>query len=312
MTQVTVKPGITSAKRFVLSITRMTIHNGPGVRTLIAFKGCPLQCLWCSTPESQKSEPEIAVYPGKCIYCNQCVPACPLNAITLTDQTVSINRSLCNSCGECAQACYAEAIKVLGQPMTIEALLTEAKKDIVIYRHSGGGVTISGGEPLLDIRFTRKLLLALKEEGISTGVDTCGHIPWAKIKQVLPYVDFFLWDVKHMNSEIHRKLTGISNRLILNNARAVSEKSVPLYIRLPVIPGYNDSEENIRATCEFARGLSSVVELHLLPLHHLGQARYDSLNRSYPVADIPLIPDCILQDTKRLVESYGLQCTIQI
>ncbi len=311
MKQVTMRPEITTAKRVVLSITRMTIHNGPGVRTLILFKGCPLHCLWCSTPESQKSEPEIAIYPGKCIHCDQCFPACPLNAINLTDETISINRSLCNNCGKCAQACYAEAIKILGQPMTIEELLTEAKKDIVIYRHSGGGVTISGGEPLLDIGFTEKLLRALKEEGFNTGVDTCGHVPWASIEQVLPYVDFFLWDIKHMNPEKHRKLTGVSNELILSNARAVSERSVPLYIRLPVIPGYNDSEENIRATCEFALGLSSVVEFHLLPLHHLGKARYDSLNRPYPIADIPLIPDSVLQDTKRLVESYGLQCTIQ-
>jgi len=207
----------------------MTIHNGPGIRTLILFKGCPLRCLWCSTPEARKAEPEIAIYPSKCTYCGECVPVCDLHAINLTNETVSINRSLCNNCGKCAQVCYPEAIQLLGQPMTIEELLTEAKKDIVIYKHSGGGVTISGGEPLLDPEFTLKLLRAFKEEGISVGVDTCGHVPWANIQQMLPYIDFFLWDIKHMDPEKHRKLTGVSNKLILSNARSVSEKNIYIY-----------------------------------------------------------------------------------
>lgn len=305
------RPDTNSAKRLVLSINRMTIHNGPGMRTLVLFKGCPLRCLWCSTPESQKSEPEIAVFPGKCIHCNQCVPACPLNAINLTDKAVSINRSRCDSCGKCARACYAEAIRILGQPISIEELLTEVRKDMVFYQHSGGGVTLSGGEPLLDIGFTRELLQVFKEDNINTGVCTCGNVPWASVEQVLPNVDFFLWDIKHMDAEKHRKLTGVSNKLILSNARAVSERGVPIYVRLPLIPGYNDSEENIRATCEFALGLSSLVQFDLLPLHHLGKARYESLDRPYPIADIPLIPDSVLQDGKHLVESYGLQCSIQ-
>jgi len=288
----------------------MTIHNGPGIRTLILFKGCPLRCLWCSTPEAQKAEPEIAIYPSECTHCGECVTVCALRAINLTNETVSINRSLCNNCGECAQACYPEAIKLLGQPMTIEELLTEVKKDVVIYKHSGGGVTISGGEPLLDANFTSKLLRTFKEEGISVGVDTCGYVRWANLKSMLLYIDFFLWDIKHTDPEEHKRLTGVSNKLILSNARSVSERNVPLYIRVSVIPGYNDSEENIRATCELAQGLSSVVEVGLLPLHHLGKARYDSLNRPYPIANTPLVPDSVLQSMKGLVESYGLKCSI--
>jgi pyruvate formate lyase activating enzyme len=194
--------------------------------------------------------------------------------------------------------------------MTIEELLREAKRDTVIYKHSRGGVTISGGEPLLIPDFTKKLLQAFKEEGISVGVDTCGYVRWASLEPMLPYIDFFLWDIKHMNPEKHRRLTGVPNKLILHNARRVSERNVPLYIRIAVIPGYNDSEENIRATCEFAQGLSSIVEVDLVPLHHLGKARYDSLNRPYPIANIPLIPDSVLQQMKRLVESYRLKCCI--
>jgi pyruvate formate lyase activating enzyme len=299
-----------TAKRLVLSITRMTIHNGPGIRTLILFKGCPLRCLWCSTPEAQKDEAEIALYPDKCIHCEQCVPVCPMNAINLTGETISINRVMCNNCGKCVQVCYAEAIKLLGQEMTVEELLTEAKKDAIVYKHSRGGVTISGGEPLLNPNFTKELLRTFKEESISVGVDTCGHVPWTNIEKVLPYIDFFLWDIKHMNSEEHRKYTGVSNNLILSNARSASKRNIPLYIRVPVIPGYNDSEENIRATCEFARGLSSLEEVNLLPLHHLGRARYDSLNRAYLIANVPVTPDSVLQNIKRLVESYQLNCGI--
>lgn len=299
-----------TVKRLVLSITRMTIHNGPGIRTLILFKGCPLRCLWCSTPEGQKDESEIALYPDRCIHCEQCVPVCPTNAINLTGETMSIDRARCNNCGKCAQVCYTEAIKLLGQEMTIEELLTEVKKDAIIYKHSRGGVTISGGEPLLNPEFTQELLRQFQEANISVGIDTCGHVPWTNIEKVLPYVDFFLWDIKHMNSEEHRKFTGVSNELILSNARSVSERNIPIYIRVPVIPGYNDSEENIRATCEFACDLPSLVIIDLLPLHHLGKARYASLDLAYPIADIPLVPDSVLHNLKMLVESYQLNCSI--
>ena len=297
-------------KRLVLSITRMTIHNGSGIRTLILFKGCPLRCLWCSTPEAQEGEAEIALYPDRCNHCKQCVAVCPANAISVTGETISINRAVCNNCGKCAQVCYTEAIKLLGQEMTIEELITEAKKDSVVYKHSRGGVTISGGEPLLNPEFTQKLLRSFTKESINVGVDTCGYVPWTNIEKVLPYIDFFLWDIKHMNEEEHRKFTGVSNKLILSNARSVSERNIPLYIRVPVIPGYNDSEENIKATCEFTRGLTSVVSIDLLPLHHLGKARYNSLNLAYPIAGIPLIPDNVMHNIKRLVESYQLKCNI--
>jgi pyruvate formate lyase activating enzyme len=298
------------SKRLVISIQRMTIHNGPGMRTLILFKGCPLRCVWCSTPESQKLEPEIAIYPSKCIHCDQCPSVCSPRAINLRSNTVSIDRTLCNNCGKCAQICYAEALRLVGQPMTIEELLEEVRKESIMYRHSGGGVTLSGGEPLLNYEFNREFLPALKNEGINVGIDTCGYVPWKHIEPILPHIDFFLWDIKTMNSIAHKKLTGVSNRLILNNARRISEKKVAIYIRMPLIPGYNDSEENLRATCEFARGLSSVVEFDLLPLHHLGKSRYESMDRPYSIGDIPLISDDALLNMKLIVESYGLKCTI--
>ena len=302
---------VTSNNLTVLNITRMVIHNGPGIRTLILLKGCPLRCLWCSTPESQKTEPEIAVYSARCIQCGQCIDVCLTNAITIVNGKPFIQRSLCNNCGKCVPACYSKAIEVLGHPMTIEQLITEVKKDEIIFKNSHGGVTLSGGEPLYKTELALKLLQAFKQHGINTGVDTSGYIPWSDIEATLAYVDFFLWDIKHMNQKEHKDFTGVSNELILSNARSISERKVPIYIRISIIPGYNDSKENIKATCEFSLTLSSVVEIDIMPLHHLGKARYESLNRPYLIENLALIPDDIIEDIKSLVESFGLKCVIQ-
>ena len=304
------KEATKTIKRLVLGIFRMTIHNGPGLRTLVLFKGCPLHCVWCSTPESQKAEQEIAVYPDKCNHCNRCIDVCPLKAIKYSDDIICIDRNICDICGNCAEVCYPEAIKLLGQPMTAEALVEEIKKDMAFFQHSHGGVTLSGGEPLLNYEFNKELLMVLKDANINIGIDTCGHVPFRIIEPLLPYIDFFLWDIKHMNPDKHKKFTGVSNELILENARLISARNIPLYIRIPLIPGYNDSEENIRATCEFARSLTSLVEVGIIPVHHIGKARYDSLNRPYPIEDVHFIPDDTLQNLKSLVESYGLPCTI--
>jgi pyruvate formate lyase activating enzyme len=299
-----------AARRGVLNIYRMTTHNGPGIRTLIQFKGCPLRCLWCSTPESQKGGHEIAVYPAKCIRCNRCAAACPANAIKAEDDGISIDRLLCDNCGKCADVCCSGALELLGRDMTVEELLEEVRRDDVFYRHSGGGVTLSGGEPLMDCRFTGMLLKALKENGISVGVDTCGYVPWDSLEPLLPYIDFFLWDIKHMDPDIHQSLTGVSNGCILHNARAASERGIPIFLRLPVIPGCNDSEENIRVVCAFAQQLPSLAEVDLIPLHHLGKARYCSLNRPYPMPDTAGVSIETVQEMKKLIQSYNLQCRI--
>jgi pyruvate formate lyase activating enzyme len=189
-------------------------------------------------------------------------------------------------------------------------MVYEVKKDEIVYKHSGGGVTISGGEPLLEPEFATELLRALKQNGISSGADTCGFVPRKNIEAVLPYVDFFLWDIKHMDDDTHRKLTGVSNRLILDNLRFVSGNNIPVYLKIPMIPGYNDSEENLGAVCDFARDLPSLVEINLLPLHHLGKARYAALGLEYPIDGIPFVKDDVLTEMKHLVESCGLKCSI--
>ncbi|MBN2060039.1 MAG: glycyl-radical enzyme activating protein [Deltaproteobacteria bacterium] len=299
-----------AGKRIVLNITRMTVHNGPGIRTIIQFKGCPLHCLWCSTPESRNPEPELIFSPNKCINCLECIPACPLHAISPTDGSVAIDRSACNDCGACAEVCNAAALKMLGKPMTVQKILEKVKKDRVFYKHSHGGVTLSGGEPLLEPAFNLRLLKALKEENITAGVDTCGHVPWDNIEPLLPYIDFFLWDLKLMDPKEHKKLTGVGNDLILENATRVAENTVPIYIRVPLVTGYTDSDENVKAICHFARNLVSVVEINLLPLHHLGRVRYEGLGITYPMEDMPLIPDERLKSLQELVQTCGLSCDI--
>jgi pyruvate formate lyase activating enzyme len=297
-------------KRMVIDITRMTVHNGPGIRTLILFKGCPLRCIWCSTPESQKESAELAFFPEKCILCGDCIPVCPENAITTGNTSVFVNRDLCNNCGKCASVCYTEALRLLGREYTVEELLDVAKRDTVAYKHSGGGVTISGGEPFQGLDFLLELLQALKKNEISVGVDTCGFTSRENIEAVLPYIDFFLWDVKHMDDRTHLELTGVSNRLILDNLSFVSDRGTPVYLRIPIIPGYNDSEENLLALCDFAEDLTSLIEIDLLPLHHLGKARYLALGREYLFEGIPLVGDETLNEMKHLVESSGLKCNI--
>ena len=294
----------------VLDITRMTVHNGPGIRTLILFKGCSLRCVWCSTPESQKESPEIAFYPDRCIRCDDCLAVCPRSAITVNDNAVAIDRKLCDNCGRCVAVCYSEALQLTGREYTVDELVGEVKKDEVIYKHSGGGVTTSGGEPFFRPEFLLTLLKELKQSGISCGIDTCGYTTRKHIEAILPYVDFFLWDIKHMNREKHIEYTSVPNDLILDNLRFIADNGIPLYLRLPLIPGYNDSEDNLLDLCNFARTLSSLEEIDLLPLHHLGKARYAALGREYPVDGIPLIWEEKLEEMKRLVESTGLKCNI--
>ncbi len=194
--------------------------------------------------------------------------------------------------------------------MTVEQVLAEVKKDEVFYKHSGGGVTLSGGEPLLQPDYTGRLLRTLKANGISVGVDTCGYWDWTNTAPLLGDIDFFLWDIKHMDPQKHFELTGVSNELILKNAKAASERNIPIYIRLPVITGYNDADDNIRATCEFAQSLPSLVTVDIMPLHHLGQARYESLNRVYPLSSHLHVTEQKLQAIKQIVESYGIKCKI--
>ena len=297
-----------NASGTVFDIQRFSLHDGPGIRTIVFLKGCPLSCKWCSNPESQNMKPVIMYKKNECLHCGRCINACSRKAISFENKTF-IDRSICTGCGECANACPAGALVVKGKTMTVQQLIRELKKDATTYRRSGGGITLSGGEPLVQYEFAAELLRACKAQGWDTAIETTGAGITEAVEKVIPYVDTVLLDIKHLDTEKHKKFTGIGNEQILKNAARISQISSTV-VRVPVIPGFNYSEEEIRAITEFAKMLRGMRTIHLLPYHTFGENKYDLLGRDYALADIkPLKPE-ELEHLKTMVEREGFQCII--
>lgn len=292
----------------VFDIQRFSLHDGPGIRTIVFLKGCPLSCQWCSNPESQSVKPVIMYKENDCLHCGRCITACKRGAIS-PDNEHWVNRELCSGCGECANACPAGALVLKGKTMSIQQVVRELKKDATTYRRSGGGITLSGGEPLVQHEFASELLQACKGQGWSTAIETTGIGSEEAIEAVIPYVDTVLLDIKHMDGEKHRRFTGGTNELALKNALRISQISNTV-VRVPVIPGFNYSAEEIRAIAEFTKTLMGVRTIHLLPYHSFGENKYGLMGKDYLLKDIrPLHPED-LQECKAAVESYGFQCVI--
>ena len=255
----------------VLDIPRFAIHDGPGIRTIVFLKGCPLSCQWCSNPESQSIKPVIMYKEDDCLHCGRCITACKRGAISPENKTW-INRELCSGCGECVNACPAGALVLKGKTMSIQQVIRELKKDATTYRRSGGGITLSGGEPLMQYEFASELLQACKGQGWNTAIETTGVGSREAIEKVIPYVDTVLLDIKHMDGEQHKKFTGVSNDLVIKNAPEICKISNTV-IRVPVIPGFNYSVEDIKAIAEFARTLVGIRTIQLLPYHGFGESK---------------------------------------
>lgn len=274
----------------ILHLEKMALFDGEGMRTVVFLKGCPLRCRWCSTPESQSPAPELGYDPRKCTGCQTCVAVCPRGAITVGRDgiTMEVDPSACDLCFECVDACPSKARKAYGRRVTARRIVAEVEKDDIFYFHSGGGVTISGGEPLVQAAFTKSILAGCRERGISTAIETSGYASWNKLEEVLPFLDTVIVDIKAMDSAKHEELTGHGNQLILDNIRRIDESEFPveLFIRVPLIPGLNDSEENLLATVRFCKGLRKFKELHILPYHRLGVESYRLLNREYALKDL--------------------------
>lgn len=296
-------------KGIIFNIQRYSIHDGPGIRTLIFFKGCPLRCLWCSNPESQKSSPEILFSKTKCIGCGKCAEVCPKNAI-IKSTDKRINRDICDLCLKCVETCYAEALENAGKKMTIEEIIKEIEKDRPFYEKSGGGITVSGGEPLMQPKFLKELLKICKERNINTAIETCGYVKWPIFKEVLEFVDLVLMDLKHMDSRSHEKLTGKKNEIILENIKNIAKLKKPMIIRFPLIPTYNDSIENIRKIGEFVKNLGGVDEINIIPFHRFGESKYEKLDREWTISDIKPPTQEYLEEIKKLLENYGLKVKI--
>jgi len=297
----------------IWDIKKYPLHDGPGIRTTVFLKGCPLHCLWCCNPESQHFQPEIIWLKENCLQCNLCMEICPARAI-YPDKggEKSINPDLCDNCGLCVKQCPGGALQLAGRRVTIDEVLLEIEKDAVFYHRTGGGLTLSGGEPLAQPAFARELLRQYKisEGGLHTAIETCGHADWQTLAAILEYTDLFLYDIKHMDPGEHRRLTGVSNALILENAKKIAAASKKLIIRLPLIPGYNDSEENISKTAAFAGSLPGVEELDILPYHRLGEPKYKRLGKRYCLTGTGAFPQDRLGPIRGIIENYGLRVRI--
>ncbi len=270
----------------MFDIRRYAIHDGPGIRTTVFLKGCALSCWWCHNPEGQSPRPEVVLRDGRCIRCGACLGACERGAAALTATGPDADRTLCRDCDaySCADVCYAEAREVAGRPMTVEQVMAAATRDLPFYEESGGGVTLSGGEPLLQAEFAAALLAALKAAGIHTTLDTCGHAPWEALDRLRGDVDLFLYDVKLMDEERHRRFTGVGNRRILENLRALAARGRRVVLRFPVVPGVNDDDANVAALVALASDLRGLAGVDLLPYHRMGIDKYARLDREYRLA----------------------------
>lgn len=297
-----------SDRGILFNIQCYCIHDGPGIRTSVFLKGCPLCCSWCQNPESHFYHPELFFAEEKCSGCGKCIHLCPEKAIRLQGKKSRTDRQLCKGAGLCVDACPNEARAAIGRWATADEVFKEIAADSLFYQESGGGVTLSGGEPLAQPEFAASILKKCRDAGLHTALDTCGYASWTTAREVLRYVNLVLFDFKHMNPEIHRKYTGVSNELILQNAEKIHhDMSIPMWARVTLVPGFNDSVENIEATARFiADRLSNAIPVHLLPYHRLGEAKWERLDRENEIASIEIPGERQLAECRRIFESFGL------
>lgn len=295
----------------VFNIQRYSIDDGPGIRTTVFLKGCPLRCLWCSNPESQNPQPELMHRFTLCRMCGRCASVCPKHAIQLSGNQWSIDRKLCDVCGRCVSACWFGALKIVGDRMSVDEVLTEILKDKDFYIESRGGVTLSGGEPLFQAEFTLEFFRACKAVDIHTCLDTSGYGDEKDLKEILRYTDLVYYDFKHPDPELHRKATGVDNSRILKNLEMVVSAGIATVVRVPLIPGFNDDKETLVKMGEILKRLS-VNFIHILPYHKYGVAKYKMLGRDYALAAIDRPDENSLLRAKRIFEDWGMNVSLRI
>jgi pyruvate formate lyase activating enzyme len=290
----------------VFNVQKFSVHDGKGIRTLVFLKGCPLRCKWCSNPESQRLEPERAFNPTRCLtasVCGRCVAACPSGAMSVKEGLLLDDRNKCTECFACVEACPSGAQRLYGENQTVDQVLSRVEEDGVFYARSGGGVTLSGGEAMVQPDFVLALLREAKARRINSSMETCGHYGWDNLREACTLLNSLIFDLKHLDTAKHREFTGVGNELILKNFQRVCDQfpALPLTVRTPVIPGFNDSAETIAAIRDFIPKRPNVT-YELLPYHRMGQPKYGYIGKHYEFEGIKL-EDAVMKRLQKLVEN---------
>ena len=294
----------------VYDVKRFAVHDGPGIRTTVFLKGCPLRCLWCHNPEGMSHDPEPVYAARECIGCAECLAACPQGVHRLEDGRRVMDRTRCLGCGACADACFSGALRLAGTRMTTDGIMGQVLQDRAFYERSGGGMTLSGGEPLAQYGFTRALLRAARNAGLHTAVDTCAFAPWDRLEKLLARADLVLCDLKHMDATRHQELTGVSNEQILENIRRLDAAGQPMWVRVPLIPGQNDEESNYHALGAFLSRLERVERIEILRYHPLAESKYASIGRTYALDGLEPPSEGEAELPRRILFGYGLSQTV--
>jgi pyruvate formate lyase activating enzyme len=300
-----------SKEAVIFNVLRYTLDDGPGIRSTVFLKGCPLNCAWCANPESQSFVPELLHRDLTCIKCQSCMAICPQKAINVTADGIQVDRQRCDICLKCVDVCPTNTMQVMGKCMSLEETYRIIRKDIQYYENSGGGITVSGGEPLSQADFVEALFAKCKEAGIHTCLDTSGYGKASDLERVLVYTDLVYFDIKSLNEERHLEYVGQGIHLIQSNLALINSKDVELVIRIPIIPDFNDSETEIEKIASLVHNLHSGVKVHLLPFHRYGQSKYAILDRVFTMYDQERPSEAHLQALRRVFTIKGLVCAIR-
>jgi pyruvate formate lyase activating enzyme len=291
----------------ITNIQRFSIHDGPGIRTTVFFKGCNLRCFWCHNPETLSRDPELQLFPDRCIGCDECFQRCPQGAHVMTDEGRSFLRELCQACGTCVETCYAQCLVLVGEYKTVDEVVEEVLRDLPFYETSGGGVTLSGGEPLLQLDFSYAILERCREKGLHTAIETAANFDWDRVAAILPVIDLVMMDVKLMDAERHKAATGVSNVRILENAVRLGREAPALIVRTPIVPGINDNAEDVAAIANFAAGLPNLLYYELLPFHPMASGKYDSLDLGYRAREMKSPPKEQMDELTEVAAQFGIK-----